>query len=350
MKYFGKIILLSGLLVVVILASVQFSQAQVVYSQSSGDLPVPWITPGEGGVHAFSDPFPIVVDFRVLPSGGEVQGDVVLTLATLDGVDVLDNAVTTDGRRWRISIPNIRPGQHTFVVDARDEGGSTFAAPVEITFRVLSPPAFRLELLPGWNLISFPANPNNPAIDAVFRPDTPVSTVHSFDPNAPGGWLTASRLRIGNRIFGPFLGDLRTIDSSHAYWVFSEGQDEIGVVLTENDSSSPVTPRAIRIHQGWNLVPVIDTSGSLDQGDVIDADVYFASLDEEISRITTFDAITGQTTLVILDGISEPGTQEELTRQGVPGACATCPLGQNERIEVGKGYWVFSTEAGTLVP
>ena len=338
MKYFRQTILLLGLLVLAGLSGVQFSQAQIVYSQSNGDLPIPWIIPSEGGLHAFSDPFPIIVDFRVLPSGGEVQGDVTLTLATLNGIDVLHYAATTDGKKWRISIPNTRPGRHTIIIDAQDDGGNTFASPVEITFRVLSPPAFRLELLPGWNLISFPSNPSNPAIDVVFRPDTPVSTIFRFDPTVPGGWLTAVRQSIGQGIFGPFQGDLRLVDFSHAYWVFAEEQSVIRVVLTTTDGGTPVTPRVITIHQGWNLVPVIDITGDLEQGDAIDADVYFASLDEEISRIMTFDARTGQMTLVIPDGIQEIG------------ACATCPLSQEERVEVGKAYWVFSTEAGTLVP
>jgi hypothetical protein len=333
--------------------------SEALFFEGDFSLPVPWVNPGNGGVYAFRIPFPIVVDFRAVPPGGEIhegreyRGDThngaTLTLATLDGVNVLHHASSTDGRKWTIRIPNITPGRHTLIINARDEAGNTLAQNVETSFQVMSPPVFALELLPGWNLISFPGGPLRPAIDAVFPPGVPVSTVLSFDPAVRGGWLAASRPAPNEA----FIGDLKIIDANRSYWVSADAQGELRVPLVtfhRGAIGGPILPPSISLRQGWNLVPIMDTSGSLEDGDVVDSDIYFASIIDEAARIFTFDTLSDRMIQVTPDGIAEQGRQEQLTIPGTRGACPTCPLSQSERVEIGKAYWVFATEDVTLIP
>ena len=108
-------------------------------------------------------------------------------------------------------------------------------------------------------------------------------------------------------------------------------------------AATPVSPPAISLVVGWNLVPILDITGGLGAGDVIDSDVYFEGLEDEISRIYAYNTLENAWNVIVRGGADD---QTIVDDQGaIPAA-----LPPEERVEVGKAYWVYLTEAGVLIP
>ena len=78
---------------------------------------------------------------------------------------------------------------------------------------------YSLPINPGPNLVSFPANPEDGDVNAVFggEGNEDITRVLTFD-NVSGLWMAATK-----GADGMFMGELTTIDAMHGYWVVSEG-------------------------------------------------------------------------------------------------------------------------------
>lgn len=262
--------------------------------------------------------------------------DVEITLFELDGVDLTDQVSTTNSRRFLIAIENIALGDHNIAVQARDEAGNELDDELDIDFFVEERATFDLEVAPGWNLSSVPGRPDDPDINAVFGPGVPVTTVYTFDPSVPGGWLVAVR----DNPEDAWVGDLTQITEDRGYWVLANQIVEINIDVPRiaggsANGGTPIQPPVIDLFPGWNLIPVADVTGEAEFEDEIDADDYFASAVNtqggvSISRVLTFNTITNQW---------------EAIQTGL-GAGAPAP----GVLEFGHAYWVFSNEEFTLVP
>jgi len=171
----------------------------------------------------------------------------------------------------------------------------------------------------GWNLISIPANPADSAINSVIT-NTEVTTVLTYDPSVPGGWLTA--VRDG----GVLTGTLTTMDASHAYWVYQEDGDDIKTLIPATTAGVQSVPPAINVVKGWNLLPVASMNNA---SGTVKADTYLANLDWMKAKGWN------SATELWVDVISDTGDGN---------------LADGDDLTIGKGYWVFANKAGTLIP
>ena len=327
-----------------------------IFFEGDRSLSDPFTNPEEDEGVEFRDPFYITVDFGTpVPGSGANEAEdseyasdtfagVTLTSAELDGDDVLDSASSADGTKWLIAIRDISIGDHSLVLEAADDAGNTLVdEEFTIEFTVTERADFAVSLSPGWNLVSFPGTPAVTAIDDVVG-NTPVTTVYSFDPSVPGGWLVAVR---GDKD-EPFSGNLTTISAIRGYWMLTDSFEAVAVNIPALaggavGAATPVSPPAISLVVGWNLVPILDITGGLGAGDVIDSDVYFEGLEDEISRIYAYNTLENAWNVVVRGGADDQTIVDD--QAAIPAA-----LPPEERLEVGKAYWVYLTEAGVLIP
>ena len=84
----------------------------------------------------------------------------------------------------------------------------------EFTFEVLERQPYEVELQPGWNLISFPGDPFNPAVGNVIGSDLKADTVLGYQ---NGEWVTSVKNEDG-RWQGTLVdidGRLRLLGADH---------------------------------------------------------------------------------------------------------------------------------------
>ena len=287
------------------------------------DLPNPVMTPADLAKQVTRDPFFITVDFAA--EGAEYTNDtyktVTLTKFEVDGVDRLADVATTDNIKFLLAISAIADGAVTVKVNAKDAANSPMAADLSVTFTVIAKAAFKLNLSPGWNLVSIPGDPADTDINVVLANNPEITAIISYDPSVPGGFLSAVRDPDGN-----FQGTLTTIDSTRGYWMLTNAFKTLEVnVLALVAGQAGVLPPAIAIVAGWNLVPVVDVTGALASGDTVLASTYFASIKTDLTRVYYFDTVVNQWVPVDLAD-----------------AAAT--------VVVGRAYWVYHTKGGVLVP
>ena len=212
--------------------------------------------PLDGGEATLSDPFFIEIDW--LSEDGEYVGDshagVTLTKAVLDAVNVLPFASTLDGRRWIIGVGNIGVGEHTLTFNGRDDAGNTLNAPEVLTFTVVEPPKWELNLVPGMSLVSVPRDPVDKDINAVFGNTPYVDLVFTREGKK---WLVAQRDPDTGRFERTgSANDLRRINSRHAYWVRATASATVRIELASLGSQE--VPPAIQVKKNrWALVPVM---------------------------------------------------------------------------------------------
>ncbi|MCH7744969.1 MAG: hypothetical protein IIC84_02725, partial [Chloroflexi bacterium] len=274
-------------------------------------------------------------DSDTVTASNDAHKTVTLMSASIDGTDVTDEVNTVDDITFLYKASGLSIGDHTFIIRVRDAAGNEreFTHTVTVTERAL----FKLSLIPGWNMISFPGTPADTSVAAVIG-NTPVTTIYTFAPTTASKWLVAVRERMEDGTFGPFVGNLTTIDPNRAYWVLTDTFEAIQVDIPPlqggaDPGSTPITPPTIAVVEGWNFIPILDITGVLSAGAVIDSDIYFAGVTAKIARIYIFDTQASTWTLITPDGT------KELT--------GTDPA---EELIVGKAYWVFATDAFTLVP
>ena len=256
---------------------------------------------------------------------------VTVVSATLDDADISDGISTADNVQFlHKPAAALAEGEHTIKIKVMDEAGNE--AEVSHTFKVVQRAPFSVPLVPGWNMVSFPADPSDPTIDAVVGGSVPVTVVMTLK---DGVWLTATRERGADGTFGTFVGALTEIDSGLGYWVFTSTFEPIMTVIPRLaggavDGSRPPTPPTVKIVQGWNIVSILDVTGdkTAAAADDVDADAYFSSAADSITRIYDFDTQLGKWSAVALDGDDSAG----------------------DKVRHGKSYWVYSTKAVTLSP
>jgi len=239
--------------------------------------------------------------------------------------DISDLLSTADNKRF-IYAPtaDMELGQWTITARVTDTAGNK-SSETTSKFTVKARAKFKLGLSAGWNLISLPNNPSDTAIDTVIGTDNGVSTVYAYQ---DGAWKVAVREKTDGA-WGAFAGSLTTMEGHKAYWVktsdFQKLQIDIpALVGGASGSDTPPTPPTIPINVGWNMVAAVDTSGSL-------AD------DADVSSVKAY--LTGLTVTKMYEYTTSSGTW---TGYGSDD--------DTNKVKVGRGYWVYATKAGTLVP
>ena len=171
------------------------------------------------------------------------------------------------------------------------------------------PPPYRIDLHPGWNLISFPGDPVDTAIESVMG-NAQVDMILGYQDQqwgaavrkADGGWRTTS--------------DLTTMSGSRGYWVHALAKDAIEAAL------SPDTARpSIQTIAGWNLIGIWDAD-QRPHGTEVDAFHYLRDIPWRVAY--TFDAAAD----FWVKRLPQPG----------------------ETLETGRSYWVWVVVPGCLCP
>ena len=278
----------------------------------------PTITPADASTDSNASPFVQV----------QYAEEVTLSAATFNGVDILAALLASSAdNELFVLAPGSYPdgatelalGDHEIIVTASDLAGNE-DEDASAEFEIEERDDFSLPLIAGWNLVSLPGQPSDPSINAVIT-DSDVGTVITYDPTVEGGWLTASRDT--STTSDVLLGSLSQIDAQHAYWINTTSFDPIEVAIPP--IAAAALPPTVPVSAGWNLIPVIDTTGTVAAGANLPSNIaeYLAGVD--VSRAYRYQSLTGSFAGLLLTG--------------APSA-----------IEVGEGLWVFVNEAGTIVP
>ena len=244
-------------------------------------------------------------------------------------------------------------------------------------------PAVPIALAPGWNLISLPFQPYAPAIDVIAPLGHPADVVMTFD-SAQKVWAVSQR----DQETGLFTGDIKEMDADRAYFVRTDSFLPllVGRPPITTWGMPPAPPVALQIKEGWNLVPVVALNYRIPYA--VAADDYFSSLSAG-GRPTWLRAMGYNTLAQRWEPIS-PG-DVSLVGAGSVNPCTSLPV-DKERVEagiercqaaeyterspagstadgnvwgefdgrdqvalraalrMGKGYWVYSTVEGVILP
>ena len=231
---------------------------------------------------------------------------------TLNGDDVAGNVSAVENNKYTVGLRDLDEGAYTLRITGRDDVGNEISD--SYPFSVVPRDPYEIELTPGWNLVSVPGTPLDSSTGAVMGNTNEATIVLAYQDDE---WLTAVNDQ------GEWRGTLTDIVGGYGYWVQTTAFESIETLIPETDTSS-VLPTA-RVIKGWNLLGVVDVAQA-DAGDApsggADPDDYFNNFDWRVAY--SFE------------------TERNQWNKLLPGA--------NAGIANGKGYWVWSTEAGTLVP
>jgi len=248
----------------------------------------------------------------------DAHGKITLVHVKVDSVDVTSSTNTRDNVKFSVRPGSLALGARAVEVKVTDDAGNsaTFKATITIKARAL----YKVPLDPGSNLISVPAALAVTDINTVIASTSPVTTVLTFD-NATGLWLVATR----DTDSGELVGNLSSIDNTHAYWVVTDEFVNLEVDLPRVTGGTATFPVSIPVFQGWNMIPVVDTNQS-SAGTTIAANTYFANLVTSGGAKTwtayEFDTVANSFTKIVAGG----------------------------NLKVSKGYFLYVTEDGVIVP
>ena len=229
-----------------------------------------------------SEPRPFVfLDFA-----GE-RTTVTVDSLKVDGEDVLSSLEITGVNRYLYWPATLEYGEHTVEFEARDAADNESGPPTKWTFTVTARDPFVLDLAAGWNAISFPADPQDTALDAVFT-QASIDRVVGWNPmSLTGPWSIASRVD-GVWTTSADFAPLTDVVARYGYWVHSMEFVKQGVDLQgpiDRETGGHPMARDIPTVAGWNFVGVVDQDGDQTEdnwnddlkdsdGDVVTADNY----------------------------------------------------------------------------
>ncbi len=245
-----------------------------------------------------------------------------------ESMDITDMLRTNDDKRW-VYAPesDLALGEHEFTMTATDAVGNT-AKDVKVSFTVIERKLAKINLSPGWNLISLRGMPASADVNDVFSSDT-VSVVSQYDGRRVSPWTVWTRGSDGSLSSSP--AGRTTIDSSLGLWVLSSDGSalEVDIPGTSRDNPAQVPP-SIELIVGWNLVAVI-----LISVDEVGVNEY---LPEGVwTRAFLLDNDTGQ--FKVFSPLARPTTGDNAGQ-----------LLAGEPLKAGQALWVYATKAGVIVP
>ena len=266
-----------------------------------------------------------------IPFDEDVQADTVEV--RIDGDDVPSSRISSSSASAFVYQPATDLDFDTYRIEVRatdlaGNEGSFDAFNLVIEERG----DFIVGLSAGWNLISFPSDPINPAVNSVFSNDA-VQTVSTFDAaNFRNGDMQANR----SAATGNFSGSLTSVRAGLAYWVFADNPTDLEVALLGPSSASNAARPGLTVIPtipGVNLVGVVDTSRSNanTQGDIVGNPLTRRAADE--MGVVTDQNVTIATYLGETD-YSRVYEYDSTRRQFVL-------LNDGADIEIGTGLLVF---------
>ena len=235
----------------------------------------------------------------------------------------------SDGVRFSLLVPGADLGRYTIGVQAQDEAGNVsrswnIGAPdtFQARFIVVKAEPFHIPLAPGWNLISLPFPPRDARLSAVIPRGHPVSVVLSYE-QATEQWSVSRR----DTESGQFAGGVTVVNAEAGYFVHTDSFQSLTIHRPAPGGATDVPQfPARRLERGWNLIPVL--SSRRPPPVEIDAARYLSATDW-VKAVSY-----------------EPHSNEWVTiERPAAGDSADPP-----KLKIGRAYWVWTREAGTIVP
>ena len=127
------------------------------------------------------------------PSSTDSHADVTITSFTINGEDKKAEIVRVKAGEYVLALTGLEVGEYEIVYTAHDDVGNEIKADdsgASFTFEVQKRQPYKVELQPGWNLVSVPGDPFNPAVGEVVGASLKADTVLSYQ---GGEWVTAVR-------------------------------------------------------------------------------------------------------------------------------------------------------------
>ena len=249
---------------------------------------------------------------------------------SLDGEDQLSSLSTVGDNRFLYWPEALDFGTHKVVFEAHDAADNELKDQ-SFKFDVTARDPFVIDLTAGWNAISFPANPIDTALDAVFT-DEAIDRVVGWNPlSATGPWSIASRVD-GVWTTSANFAPLTDVVVRYGYWVHSmafikQSVDLEGAINRETGENPH--PVGIQTIPGWNFVGVVDQDGDQTEDNWEDP-----LMDSEGAKVSADDYMPGYKRAYIWDAIAN----------------GYRVLGGDAYVEIGKGIWVFFPDSTTVAP
>lgn len=252
--------------------------------------------------------------------------------------DITTSFSTADNVRFLFKASGLAIGIHKIDVKAKDVAGNKVTFTQHL-FTLSQRADTEIPLTPGWNMVSLPADPSDTSVDSVIG-TAPVTTVMAYDPTTAAKWLIASR----DSSSDTFTGTLTDMVSGHAYWVLTDTFQSIKTYIARSgvssDDATPSIPATISLVKGWNLVPVLDLSGSLTYATGQNSSAYFCGAVACGNAAST----TKVTTVYWYDTLNSRWVKLDLTD-------ATADYGDDEEhVRIGRSYWVYASDSGIITP
>ena len=270
--------------------------------------------------------------FVLLDFGKDGMGEkttVNVTQFTVDKVDHLADLQILDDNEfvwWPQPLDN---GTYEVYVEANDAAENTGEHTYKFTVKERAP--FVLSLLAGWNSVSFPANPVDRALHAVFTNDA-VDQVVGWNVTEPvSPWRMATRVD-GVWTTNDDYATLNDIEARYGYWVHSTGFITQPVHLAgqlDRGTDGQPAPADIPTDQGWNFVGVVDVDGDQTQDDA-----------GETLRNSNKDPITAAE---YLGNYTRAYTWDHVNN-------TWDVVKMDEGITIGTGVWVYYTKDHDIAP
>ena len=268
--------------------------------------------------------------FVYLDFAGETTS-VTVTELSVDGEDVRGDLDSVGDNRFLYWPEALAFGTHKVEFDARDAADNEPDGRTSFEFDVTARDPFVIDLTAGWNAISFPANPVDTALDAVFTEEA-VDRVVGWNPlSATGPWSIATRID-GVWTTSANFAPLTDVVVRYGYWVHSMAFIEQSVDLEgqlNRETDGIPDPVGIATVPGWNFVGVVDQDGDQTEdnfGDPLE--------DSEDVVVIADDYMPGFRQAYTWDAI---GNGYRVLDGGAP-------------MKIGKGIWVFFPDGDNLAP
>ncbi len=268
--------------------------------------------------------------FVLLDFAGEAT-TVEVTEFKVDGEDVHGSLESIGDNRFLYWPEPLDARTYKVEFDARDAADNEPDGNTSFEFEVTARDPFVLDLSAGWNAISFPANPVDTALDAVFTEEA-VDRVIGWNPlSSTGPWSIATRVD-GVWSTSANFAPLTEVVVRYGYWVHSSAFVKQSVDLSgpiNRETGDRPDPIGIITMPGWNFVGVVDQDGDQTEGD-FGKDL----MDSEGVVVNAKDYMPGFTQAYVWDGIAN----------------GYRVLGEDSAMVIGQGVWVFFPDDNSIAP
>ena len=265
----------------------------------------------------------------VLLDFGDEKTTVNVTKFEVDKIDHTADLQILDNNEFVWWPEPLAYGKYSIYVEANDAANNTDDHTYSFTVKERTP--FTISLLAGWSSISFPANPIDRALHAVFT-NPEIDQVVGWNQTEPvSPWRMATRVD-GVWTTNEEYATLNDVEARYGYWVHSKAFVRQSVKLAgkgDRATDGQPSPTDIPTDEGWNFVGVVDVDGDQTQDN---ADETLRNSDED--PVTAAEYLGNYTRAYTWDHVNN--TWDVVKK--------------DEGVTIGTGLWVYYTKDYDIAP